>query len=189
MDLNRYRQKHRFEKVALEKKKQKRMIRIDGSRYEAQQLDYSNRKTGDGICHTTTLSKDMPSPGRLSIRKEFEYDPVGSFRRSGPFALVFVYPKDEMPFVAKGGWTQVENWLKKVFRKPAVIHKTFWKHGFCTQYYDIVNFVEDDSFFAFDKMSNGKYVLTNWNRGYKSTIATFRRVPRKWIKQLDDIRV
>jgi hypothetical protein len=171
------------EKLLAEKKKRKRMIRIGGSQCE--QLDYSNRTTGDDICHTITRSKGMSSPNRLPIRKEFIYDPVGSFHHASPFVIVFVYPKDEKPFVVKGGWRQVNHWLEIVYRKPAVIHKTCWKHGICTQHYDVINF-RKDLFFAIEK-TNQKYELC-WHWGStreKYCLASFKRVPRKWIKQLD----
>lgn len=62
------------------------------------------------------------------VRKEFDYNVVGSYRRADPFTIMTVFPHDGAPFVLKGGANDIENWIKS-WKKPCMVRYSYWKHG------------------------------------------------------------
>ena len=127
---------------------------------------------------------------KLQVRKEFPYNKIGSFRKVNPFCIVFVYPessKDD-PFVVKGGLNDVENFLLK-YSFPFIANYSLWFHKKQRGYWksNIKNLSIRRNF----KKVNGKIYL------YEGFVITFygqiikklNRVPRKWIKELNDLKI
>lgn len=65
---------------------------------------------------------------KLTVVKEFPYNPIHSFKDGNPFTIAFVYPKDGRPFCLKGGANDVEKWLEKnMSDRNYLLHETWWR--------------------------------------------------------------
>jgi hypothetical protein len=125
---------------------------------------------------------------KLRVEKEFPYDKIGSFRMMNPFMILFVYPKNFSPFVVKGGSTSVDGYIKRKYEKePMLINRTYWRHGRHRSFWTHRNIPDvhiDFSFIRHNIKKYGRpYVITELNSD--KVIAKMRRIPRKWIKELN----
>lgn len=120
---------------------------------------------------------------KLPTSVEFPYSPINSFRRTNPFTIMYIYPRYGHPFVVKGGLNDCDEYLKR-FLRPALIHITYWHHGLHRTSIRIIN------------TSKRIYLMRTFDSNVKKTmieiyvsevgiIKTIKRVPRKWIKELD----
>ena len=65
---------------------------------------------------------------KLPIKKEFVYDPIGSYRLSNPYTISFIYPQKGQAFIVKGGSNDIDNYLKEFAKTmPCIVHHTFYK--------------------------------------------------------------
>lgn len=152
------------------------------------------------------MKKEMP------VRKEFSYSPIRSWRNGNPFVIAFVYTRKDEAFIVKGGLTDVELWLENFSKNtPCFVHLGFWKDKSCrhTQFkifglalrYSSYCFQgwprENKSYY--DDQFNLK-VVKNVRNIYRHRLViydkngdgrtalfekSFRRLPRKWLKEFD----
>ncbi len=135
----------------------------------------------------------------MQVLKEFPYDRRRSFVLANPFAIVFVYPRSAQPCILKGGWQDIEKELVYLFKEPAILHCTFWYHGKHRKTIRLHRLSKDlciwerkewKSMFEKLKISGHKnWIITNAANGGLSgeleVIVAMKRLPRKWIKELD----
>jgi len=132
--------------------------------------------------------KDLP------VQKEFEYNPVRSFRDGNPYTMAFCYPHPlyHRPFVVKGGFKDCNEYLKTL-DYPIFVHLVFYYKGSTRR---IFKFYQLDSNLAlneqvsFPPKKKGKRLWELYLRGSglgvrTKTLATFKRVPRRWIRELN----
>ncbi len=132
------------------------------------------------------MSKTLP------IKKEFPYDRIGSFTNMNPFVIDFIYPQMGLPFIIKGGLKQVNKWYNG-FGPAAIIKRTLWCHGIHRGYW-----MGHKVFFYTRKptqlkghrkgrpCSFGWTIMTQDKDGKSVELKTVRRMPRKWMKELND---
>jgi len=128
------------------------------------------------------------------VRKDFSYykDSLHD-RGSNPFTIAFVYSRYHEPYVVKGGWKDVDRYLENQ-KEPLIAHTTFWKDRWFRLFIRIYNtktsIHHSDQGWELvgeDGKRCKKHVLYTWmNNGEKVVIASFKRFPRKWIKQLEE---
>ena len=123
----------------------------------------------------------------MEVRKEFEYSPLNCWSQSNPYTLAFVYPKDDTPYVVKGGLRDVEAYLKSNEPKPAIIHYTHF-HG--KTHRRIIETINCGKVLILRKGSTTfnwvwEIQVADYGIGPYKVIAKIRKLPRKWIKELD----
>lgn len=150
----------------------------------------------DGVPPNTILDKgkknSVPKGSTsMEVKAEFKYNPIGSFKHSNPFCIAFVYPSKRKSFILKGGIKDIEMWLS-TFKEPAIIHRTFWFHRVCRVSIEVINttvpiMIADKEWYKelwesakVDKKKNVALVAD-----YKEVIVAMKRLPRKWIKELN----
>lgn len=104
------------------------------------------------------------------------YTIIGSYRNGNPYSIYFIYPKDESPFIIKGGANDLEKWIER-YKTPAIVHITYWKHGFSRRVIQIINV--DRNIYTYKK--KGKWLVSLNGE----VIKTIKRIPRKWMKELN----
>lgn len=114
---------------------------------------------------------------RIPTFKQFSYNRINSFRNCNPYTIIFFYPKDDTPFVVKGGWNDCNKFIKK-YKIPSILHITYWYHGEHRNLYNVINtkikcYIYRNKY-SYDLSINGK------------CLKTIKQVPRKWIKELND---
>jgi len=125
------------------------------------------------------------------------YNPKGSWRDFNPFARVYVYPKNSIPYVVKGGKNECEAYVKKQGRW-ALLHVVIYKHriGRLVLGFSIpsdtasINLYLMRHMFASlrkDGMYSKHWELTAYDPQNGKLILTkrFRRPPRGWPKCLN----
>lgn len=127
---------------------------------------------------------------KLEVRKEFPYNKIGSFRKVNPFCIAFVYPKSSMDdsFIIKGGLNDVKNFLSE-YPFPFIVRYTLWKNGRQRGYWS--SNIKYLSILRNFKNVNGKFFLYEGMKIIfkKEVIKKLNRVPRKWIKELDNLNI
>jgi hypothetical protein len=142
----------------------------------------------------------------LEVKADFQYDPVGCYRKFNPYTICFVYPKLEDPYIVKGGLNDVKKWLKENQKTPAVAHINYFYRGKARNVFRTFGIRDNVKVF----ITGLKYPNENTvsyddnfnmviNKNVKNTLRheiiilsiekTFvkrvRKIPRKWIKELD----
>jgi hypothetical protein len=126
------------------------------------------------------------SGGSMKVQKEFEYSPTNSWATTNPYTMAFVYPKDAEPFIVKGGYIDVKIYMEKE-KRPAIVHYVLWHNKMHRRIITAINCGKVN----IGKKGSGKqakWEVTVAKVGlspYK-VVATMRKLPRKWIKELDD---
>ena len=121
---------------------------------------------------------------KIEIRKEFEYNPIGSYSgfHPNPYTILFCYPKNEKPFIVKGGLIDCENEIDEI-KTPIIIHATYFHKGKTRRNIEFKNF--KFSVYCHKPFENG-YELKYFDKtGNLFIIKEIKRMPRKWIKELD----
>jgi len=113
----------------------------------------------------------------IPTKKQFLYNPIRSYTNLNPYTIMFVYPQYCNPYVIKGGYNDCNKWMKET-GTPALVHVTFWKGGKSRVFYQLINI---NPYVSIVKLKN--YYLISSN---EVAIKRVKRVPRKWIKELDD---
>lgn len=118
----------------------------------------------------------------------FEYDRIRSWKDGNPFTIAFVYPQKSKPFVLKGGCNDVEFFLRNELKEPAIVNKTYWYRGSHRGSTIIYNNSNKDIYFCKDE--DGKFTLKMFirenNNVFMQIIKTVKRIPRKWMKELNE---
>ena len=119
----------------------------------------------------------------MEIRKEFNYNPIGSWNKINPYTMAFVYPKDETPYMIKGGYEDVETYLKNI-EIPAIVHYTLWHHKTTRRIIKLIN-CGKINIAHIGGQKNGRWeVSSKFGKNYK-VIVSMRKLPRKWIKEIE----
>lgn len=109
------------------------------------------------------------------------------------YAIAFVYPKVGEPTVVKGMYEQLKDYVKQNF-PIALVNLTLWKNGNSRGYW---YFNSNDGFTrSIGKISSKRslqYSPKGYRRGYNIRIGGnntlhFRRMPKKWLKEFDNIK-
>ncbi|MFA7219033.1 MAG: hypothetical protein WC119_00710 [Synergistaceae bacterium] len=144
----------------------------------------------------------------LAVKKEFPYNVIHSWRDGNPFTIAFVYPKKGEPFIVKGGANDVNPFLGTL-KTPCIAHIGYWKGNKCR--YNGIKFFGFNSRYKIYCQSRwpkenrktyddiGNPIITKSVRNvFRHRLMvfderaigevfnkSFRHVPRKWIKELD----
>ena len=133
----------------------------------------------------------LPKKDRLlPVKKEFEYNPVRSFREGNPYAMVFCYPHPlyHKPFIVKGGYKDCNLYLGGM-DFPVFAHFVFFYKGTTRRLFKFYNV--DEGIYLLDKRRgrNKTWELYHRNRSIpyenRKLLAEFKRVPRRWIRELN----
>lgn len=127
---------------------------------------------------------------KLEVRKEFPYNKIGSYRKVNPFCIAFVYPKSSMDdsFIIKGGLNDIEIFLSK-YPFPFITYYSLWKNQHQRGYWksNIKYLIISRNY---KKVNETVYIYEEALIIYKGeVIKKLNRVPRKWIKELDDLNI
>jgi len=134
----------------------------------------------------------------LPVKKEFDYNIIGSWKNGNPFTIFYVYPKDDAPFIIKGGANDVKKWMDK-YNTPCIyyyayFHKGVHRGGWCS---NIKNVTDGDVNLYFSneykprttrdygEYRTGKIKIEVYKNNERIFIKKVRRIPRSWIKELD----
>jgi hypothetical protein len=101
-----------------------------------------------------------------------------------PFTIAFCYPKDKDPFVIKGGWVDVEQYLKSTINDPILVHVTYWwkkAHRTAIHVYNL----SEEVYFVEKGTRKKRWEIYTYKGKEKNVLANVRRIPRKWIKELN----
>jgi hypothetical protein len=121
-----------------------------------------------------------------------EYKPASN----SPFTIAFCYPKFSEPFVVKGGWIDVEKFISSK-KEPLLVHITYWKMKTHRTIINTYNLSQDIFFAPLDSLltstrfpvgglRNKRWKIFTLNKDHiKKELAVLRKVPRKWLKELD----
>ncbi len=140
----------------------------------------------------------------LPIKKDFGYNPIGSFTTGNAYDIAFCYPHPlyERSFILKGGHQVIRKYLKEM-NTPMIVHHTLYQkgiHRIFYEFYGIENRVAIHKEYAFNKNMKkyriaDRYNLVKYSFGEtdrygapireKKILATFKRVPRRWIRELN----
>ena len=120
------------------------------------------------------------SPPSLPVKYEGFWSKIGCYRRVDPFAIFFIYPKDKKPFVIKGGYQDllkiVDTYKYWHLRCETLWHKrhsrVFWGTN-----------VPHISIYFTKKIRRH---LIYYKSVSHEPILSLRRMPRKWIKELNN---
>ena len=109
-----------------------------------------------------------------------EYKPANSC----PFTIAFCYPKISEPFVVKGGWDDVEKFISSK-KEPLLVHITYWwrkTHRTVISTYNL----SQDIYFKEVGLFPKRWKIFTFDKGHiKKDLAIVRKVPRKWLKELN----
>ena len=116
----------------------------------------------------------------MKVKVEFWWERIGSFGRMDPWCIAFAYPQRHEPFIVKGGLNSVEGFFK-TYKSPVLVHFTYWYRGQSRTVVRVFNTGDIRVFFTF---KHHRVDMTVYG-GRKIFSKTLRRVPRKWMKELD----
>jgi len=125
---------------------------------------------------------------KLAVYKEFPYSRVGSWAFANPYAIAYCYPKDRKPFIVKGGLKDVYPYLAGL-DFPMVVHNSLWRQGKSRSFAYLHGVKELHLGYNFKRLSSRrtnrdpKFALRD--RLTSENVKTFRRIPRSWIREID----
>ncbi len=137
---------------------------------------------------------------KLPVLADFDYDKIFSFRDGNPFEIAFCYTSKRYhrfeAFVIKGGSKDVDHYIKQL-NFPMVVFKTFWRHGRARKFVSFENFRtwtatgETPYLVPVNRRLNRNkpcYFYRNHEVRFSQRIwLTFRRFPRKWLPEYDQM--
>jgi hypothetical protein len=101
----------------------------------------------------------------------FAYQPNpnlwGSSEPQSPFTIAFCYLQTGEPFVVKGGWVDVEKYHRTLMQTYNLTEKIYFEEGKHRIAY------------------KSKWKMYIQKDGQRIMLATVRRIPRKWMKELN----
>lgn len=141
---------------------------------------------GDGIPFELPVNIKREKK-KLPVKKEFDYNPIGSYRDVNPYDVAFCYPHPlyHRPFIVKGGHNDINKYLKKL-NIPMVVHHTFYKG---TRHRRIIELYGIEKGLRISK--NYNFAGSDPSERYKlgkyggDVLAEFKRIPRRWIRELN----
>ncbi len=117
---------------------------------------------------------------------DFDNTNRGMFGKAQPYAVYFVYKKDQEPVVVKGMADDVFSYVNKHF-PVSVFYYTYWQDGKC-RYGAWRGSLGLYLYFDKREIRKGKYryivFMMIKDNGW-AEVASFRRIPRKWIPLYD----
>jgi hypothetical protein len=125
----------------------------------------------------------------MKVIKEFEYDKIDSWRDGNPYTICFMYTKNTSGII-KGGAKQVEKFIESDIKVPCIAHFTYFHRGATRRNVIFKNFKQNRIYFTYDwdsglcRKENTLSVL----RVNGNEIKKIRRIPRKWMKELDNLK-
>lgn len=121
---------------------------------------------------------------KLPVRKEFPWSKIGSWAWDGDggFTIAFCYPKDEPPFILKGGLETIDHWLEYTYKKPVMVFRTIYWHGLPRTIVSFFNIIPH--YIRWSEQFNGKRKILKLNG--QEISSPVRRIPRKWPVQLNN---
>jgi hypothetical protein len=142
---------------------------------------------------------------QIPVHKDIEYTGgIGGFMSpSNPYTIAFVYQQNGRNFVIKGGQIDVDREVARVVTGPAIVHRTFYKNGKATtETPKIINVKRKLYFYPPSKVDRlghkhprytirliagkGEKVVAKRQDGCPySFVHYMKRIPRGWIKELD----
>lgn len=137
---------------------------------------------------------------KLPVLADFHYDRIGSWSNGNPFCIAFCYTSKQYSrineFIIKGGLNDVDREIKSR-HFPMITFRTFWWRGHSRSigptFANFKNYTMtgETPYIAGIhqwKIRGGRYFYKHWELRYMRKIwHTFRRVPRKWLPEFDDI--
>ena len=120
---------------------------------------------------------------KLPVRKEFEYQPVGSWGDGNPFTIAFVYPKNEKAFAVKGGLNDVKRYIKGL-HIPCIVHYPFFRNE-SVRFTSIEVYGLKPEFRVFVESSRWPIDKQFMSYGKPVFQKKVRHLPRGWMKELD----
>lgn len=123
---------------------------------------------------------------KLPVKKEFDYNPIGSYRDVNPYDIAFCYPHPlyHRPFIVKGGVKYTRKYLRKL-NIPMVVHHTFYqrgRHRRLVQLYGVDINLQISKDFYHENVK--KFQLKRFG-DKREVLAEFKRIPRRWIRELN----
>lgn len=127
---------------------------------------------------------------KLQVKREFEYNKIGSWSEGNPYTIAFCYPKKSPPFIVKGGLVNVRIYVEReALTESMIVHYTlFWHKKTRTTFsiYLAKNFISAYLFERInEKNKKQRYELKISNSCGLFTLKWFKRPPRRWIKELN----
>ena len=136
----------------------------------------------------------------LPVLRDFPYDRIGSFAQNNPYVIAFCYPRNHRysgGFVVKGGMKDVEKVLRR--QGPMLVEMTIWRHGLGRTIGPTLYNLDASkpgrglAYFWGEELRRDpktrKSYYRRWRLSYKGmkVLPTFRRIPRKWIPEYDQL--
>lgn len=110
-----------------------------------------------------------------------EYNPKSTIGYNhSPFTIAFCYSRNQKPFVVKGGWVDVEEFLISK-KEPLLVHITYWKMKAHRTVMSTYNLTQDIHFEEVGK----RWRIFTFKDNVRKNLAIVRRIPRKWLKELN----
>lgn len=147
----------------------------------------------------------MKQKKELPVLANFPYDPIGSFRNANPYTICFCYtnpmykPNVNGEFIVKGGYKRTSDYIKKL-GIPLLVFTTFWRHGRVRHtsptFVNFKNFsmtgetphIWGTNWSSIRTQTSNRAFYRNYHVHYMQKIwLTFRRIPRKWIPEYDEM--
>ena len=104
--------------------------------------------------------------------------------KQSPFTIAFCYSRNQEPFVVKGGWVDVEKFLTSK-KEPLLVHITYWWRKAHRTVMDTYNLTQDIFFDEVGKRNGKRWRIFTFKDNVRKNLATVRRIPRKWLKELN----
>jgi len=136
----------------------------------------------------------------MEVLASFAYDRIRSFTLMNPFCITFCYtnPKYQRcgngEFIIKGGINDVDAYIKRL-DIPMLMYRTLWRHGRCRDIgptlHNFNKFTRKSGPFI-TGLNIGKFAGKDFYRNYEirylnKTWLRFRTIPRKWLKEYDEL--
>lgn len=125
---------------------------------------------------------------RLPVKKDLSnYVEIGN-EYAGLFAITFVYPQDDEPFIIKGPINITNSWLTSNYTKPCITHHSFYHAYMCIHTTYSIRITQSHKYPYIVPLPPGskrKYAIQYYDNGIIRTLKKLKRIPRRWIKELD----
>jgi hypothetical protein len=99
--------------------------------------------------------------------------------------MAFIYPKDDTSYIVKGGYIDVTKFLEHIETKPAIVHYTFFNRGFTRRIVESINCGKVTISIICSLSGGWEVSVARPGISPYEVIATMKKLPRKWIKELN----
>ncbi len=128
----------------------------------------------------------------LKVKKEFEWNKIGSYKHGNPYSIIWAYPRNGEPYIIKGGANDCQNYIRAL-QEPIMYYTSYWKNGRQRGRWGVVGIKTHIYFHRRSKKKiNNSPTNHSWDirkegmfDNSSNHILYLRRVPRKWLKELD----